>query len=435
MKKLFTALLLAAIIFPTDAYAKVGDTAGVYYSTDIVTYLNSVEIDAINIGGETLISAEDMQYYSFLVNWSNTERTLRINSVPNATNGRPPAVKKPSTEFFRIIGNYYETDIVTYLDDRPITAYNIGGRTYIHAEEMQKFGYEVVWDGNARTLNITSPDRAGYVYDIFLTQGKVQTTDGTGAFSINYTPQKTTATGDAEYFTTELHSLPAQYSLDLKFYQNEGLFKSEKLLELLNSLCTDIPNPDAINQNLRITVNGHTAKTVSVEKFQGNGHIDYSFIITDLPKFTKDKIKEITVSVGEPSDAKEFEIFVPESDSRKLSEVAKSYLTKYGNDYIKTFYQTDEYFAVYMHESQYLGEINAHHLYLVNRKTWECSDDILEQVRTFDGFNYEILNPFDFKAGDTKNNLFFACDTPGKSGSFYVEMNSATVHLISERNK
>ena len=48
-------------------FAKSGDIAGKYYSTDIKTYLTGAQIDAINIGGQTLISAEDMQYHSFFV--------------------------------------------------------------------------------------------------------------------------------------------------------------------------------------------------------------------------------------------------------------------------------------------------------------------------------------------------------------------------------
>ena len=48
------------MLFSTSAYAASGDIAGVYYSTDIHTYVNGYEIDSINIGGQTLIKAEDM---------------------------------------------------------------------------------------------------------------------------------------------------------------------------------------------------------------------------------------------------------------------------------------------------------------------------------------------------------------------------------------
>jgi len=50
---------MVLLTIPMQA-ARPGDIAGQYYSTDIRTYLNGVEIDAINIGGQTLISGEDM---------------------------------------------------------------------------------------------------------------------------------------------------------------------------------------------------------------------------------------------------------------------------------------------------------------------------------------------------------------------------------------
>ena len=60
---------LGAVI-AADAFVsgirKSGDIAGEYYSTDIHTILNGIEIDSINIGGRTLISAENMSYYSLL---------------------------------------------------------------------------------------------------------------------------------------------------------------------------------------------------------------------------------------------------------------------------------------------------------------------------------------------------------------------------------
>ena len=121
-------ILLAAIIgISTAAFAKSGDIAGEYYSTDIITSLNGYEIDAINIGGQTLISAEDMQYYSFEVIWNAAERLLSVEKTLHAANGIPPAVEHSALPSGTPIGNYFETDIVTTLDSLPITAYNIGG--------------------------------------------------------------------------------------------------------------------------------------------------------------------------------------------------------------------------------------------------------------------------------------------------------------------
>ncbi len=447
MKRIIFVLVLFCFKI-LDVAAATGDVAGEYYSTDISTILNGEEIDSINIGGETLISAEDMYYYSFDVEWSEEKRTLCVDSVPQALNGRPPHIKKSNYPDGVVLGKYYETDIVTYLDGEPITAYNIGGRTYMHAEEMRNFGYEVIWDEVDRNLFIKSPDRAGYVYGIKLSQSKEQTKEGVGGFSLKYTPDGIIGTGDAEYCNIDFYSRPTKLEIVLGFYQGGGLFQSQELINTLYSLTTahnsapfmyleeqiaEISNDVA--QYINISVNGKTAKNISVSSFRGNGHHSFSLTIEDMPRLRKGEISEITLAVGKDKGSEEFAIVNHETDLDKIETVINEKLKKYDNDYMVTHYQTDEYFAVYMRESEWLGRIDAHRLYLVNRKTWECSGDILEQVREIDGFKYGILNPFDFKVGDVKNNLFFACVSPEKTGNFYVEMDSATVHKISEHTK
>ena len=169
MKKTIVFAVSALFICSGSVFAAPGDIAGQYYSTDIRTTLNGEEIDSINIGGKTLISAEDMIYYSFGVYWNPDARTLEVYRVSHASNGAPPAVEKNNYPAGTVKGNYYDTDIITYLDGKPVTAYNIGGRTYILAEQMRDFGYEVIWDETGRTLDIVSPDRAGYEYTIPMT--------------------------------------------------------------------------------------------------------------------------------------------------------------------------------------------------------------------------------------------------------------------------
>ena len=74
------------------------------------------------------------------------------------------------------IGDVIETDIITMIDHSPIASYNIDGYTYVIAEDLRNYGFDVVWDGEARTLSI---DRAANVYapyvpsDINTTRGQV----------------------------------------------------------------------------------------------------------------------------------------------------------------------------------------------------------------------------------------------------------------------
>ena len=302
-------LLMTAFVLPVSA-AHPGDVAGKYYSTDIVTTLNGAQIDAINIGGQTLISAEDMRCFGHAVIWDGKERTLRITET-TAQVKNPPAVSKSSKPSGSVMGNYYVTDIVTYLDGKPITAYNIGGRTYIHAESMREWGYIVNWFGTTRRLEITSPKPAGYVYHIPLTQGteKQEGDAAVGAFSVTLTQGGVETTGDADFFDLSMHSDGGGYTFSMAFYQYSGLFYSGALFRLLDPLVSQSYDGsvsrdpaslyDKIGEILTVTVNGHRAEEVIISTGAGNGHRDYYIEVKGLPYLTETQIKEITITLTE----------------------------------------------------------------------------------------------------------------------------------------
>ncbi len=303
-------LLMTSFVLPVSA-AHSGDIAGKYYSTDIVTTLNGSPIDAINIGGQTLISAEDMRYFGHTVIWNGEERTLRITETTGQVKN-PPAVKTSSRPSGSVLGNYYVTDIVTYLEGKPITAYNIGGRTYIHAEAMRDWGYIVNWFGNTRRLEITSPRPAGYVYRIPLTLGaeKQEGDAAVGAFSVSYTKDGITGMGDADFFDLAMQADNGKYTFTMAFYQYSGLFCSGALMKILDPLVCEsydgsvTRDPaslyDKIDQVLHITVNGKRAEQISIRTGAGNGHRDYIIVVSDLPVCAEDHLTEITVTLGTP---------------------------------------------------------------------------------------------------------------------------------------
>lgn len=76
----------------------VGDIAGNYYSTDIITTVDGMEIESYNIGGRTCIAAEQLRDFGYNVIWDETARTLTI--------------KKPA-DFYKI-----ETDYGTITTDQ-----------------------------------------------------------------------------------------------------------------------------------------------------------------------------------------------------------------------------------------------------------------------------------------------------------------------------
>ena len=164
MKKSISYILIiisVLTVFLSDAFA-LGEIRGNVYGTDIVTYIYDCPVTSYNIGGKTCIDAEILNwYYGFDVYWYSDQRKLTIDdkggrfASGQAASGE--LVEKVSSKTGEVVGNYFETDIVTLLNGKEITSYNIGGRTVILAEEMSDFGYEVIWDENLRTLSIDKP--------------------------------------------------------------------------------------------------------------------------------------------------------------------------------------------------------------------------------------------------------------------------------------
>ena len=53
-----------------------------------------------------------------------------------------------------VIGKALHTDIVAYINHYAIPSYAVNGQSCIVAEDLRNFGFDVVWDGNARSLTI-----------------------------------------------------------------------------------------------------------------------------------------------------------------------------------------------------------------------------------------------------------------------------------------
>lgn len=456
MKKLFVLLFLLLTIPALQIQAKSGDIAGKYYSTDIVTTLNGAEIDAINIGGQTLISAESMYYYSFAVDWYAEKRELKILSVPHAINGIPPRVTKSNFPSGTPLGNYYETDIVTYLDNTPITAYNLGGRTYIHAEKMRDLGYEVIWNPVARTLAITSPDRitkAFEPYSFRLYYGEIGTTEEMcGSFSVTYKNEKIIGNGDAKMFNLTFFGHEDGLGLSLSISPTfQGYIQAEKLLAILDNLaykgdgivtpCDPAEKYEAINEILKVSINGqeYTKLEITISSASGkNAHHTYRISVKDAPLLTRKEIESLSISLGEPQ-GEPYEIVGVLS----ILDLVQPYiekLTKHPNDFMHSYRVTDAYFAIFMRESSQLGAITDR-LYIIDRATGDISEDILEEVRQIDGFNLDNLQPYGMKISAVETNLLFSCFIRRKTGEytssvmtgdFYVEMDTGKVHFISK---
>lgn len=52
------------------------------------------------------------------------------------------------------IMNIVYSDIVAYIDDRPIQSFNIDGKTFIFAEDLNKYGFDVKWVESIHALSV-----------------------------------------------------------------------------------------------------------------------------------------------------------------------------------------------------------------------------------------------------------------------------------------
>ena len=168
MKKITAILLPALILMPTAVLAAPGDIAGDVYSTDIKTYFFDNEINSYNIGGRTVVIAEDLALFGGInVEWNSADRKLIVIDDFRYHHADDPAADDPASLPVSYPDGYfdrskpkhiYTTDIVTEYNIDGSTAslasYNIGGYTCIVVEDLMELGYSVTWDGDARELRV-----------------------------------------------------------------------------------------------------------------------------------------------------------------------------------------------------------------------------------------------------------------------------------------
>ena len=165
MKKLSAFLIPALLLSATVVNAAPGDIAGDVYSTDIKTYFFGKEINSYNIGGQTVVIAEDLALFGgFDVIWDAENRKLTVHDnykyrYQASEDAADAPVDYPEGYFEKSQPKHiYTTDIVTDFVTDEMTArlnsYNIGGYTCIIVEDLLGLGYDVVWDGEARELRV-----------------------------------------------------------------------------------------------------------------------------------------------------------------------------------------------------------------------------------------------------------------------------------------
>jgi hypothetical protein len=131
-----------------------GTPIGSVLNTNIRVFINNVEIMGYNINGDTYVIAEDLNAYGVSVRWNEAARTLSLNQGPSTT--RPKPVPQNLARQSSIAFPYFATDIVTYIDGKQVTSYNIGGSTVVRIDDVAAAFGTINWDGANRILRATT---------------------------------------------------------------------------------------------------------------------------------------------------------------------------------------------------------------------------------------------------------------------------------------
>lgn len=84
-----------------------------------------------------------------------------------------------------IIGEVLTTDIAAFIDSSPIESYNYNDYTYVVAEDLRNYGFDVEWDASARRLDISRAERSFTPFvDEFINKRKDDTPLFTHAYDI-----------------------------------------------------------------------------------------------------------------------------------------------------------------------------------------------------------------------------------------------------------
>ena len=167
MKKVLFCILTVMLLVLCILNVFADEAAGHIYSTDILAFVNGKPIDGYNIGGKTVIIAEDLDGYGFGVQYNDEIRTLKIESYFNRGYKEIEEISRDKAG--RIIGNIYKTDIKVYFNGILVNGYNIGGRTAVCIEELgdmsgsanASYGYSdylgrSIWNPDERTISFES---------------------------------------------------------------------------------------------------------------------------------------------------------------------------------------------------------------------------------------------------------------------------------------
>lgn len=159
IKKLIGATLAFSIMCPfTNVFAaNVGDKIEKVLSTDIVTYIEGVQVPSFNIAGRTAVIVENLNAMGlpFEVWYDDSTRTLSISEGSGGTrdyfhfsdNNSDAPIGTP-------IMDVLFTDIETFYQGKKLESFNIGGFTCVYATDLADLYGRYTFNESTRAVDI-----------------------------------------------------------------------------------------------------------------------------------------------------------------------------------------------------------------------------------------------------------------------------------------
>ena len=287
-RKIFAVMLIFTILISSFDVYGASNVSGKILSTDIVAYINGIPIKSYNIDGYTGIVAEDLEKYGFNVEYNNEFRLLRVNYYEEGekeiTADYIP--EKNNLPVGAFVSNVYKTDIVTEVNNKEVTSYNIGGRTVILIDSLSCYG-DVLWNSEKRTVsfeyvapweinieNDYTKDRSKEISDFTVEL----TTDGQGGFNVSGKNREYLTYMSLGYNKAE--GLLFNFSIYMDVNPQTGY-----ILGALNDILNIDKEGNAVEDasiagdHIKFYINGGYVPVKYVKGGGGNGHSDFYFYL------------------------------------------------------------------------------------------------------------------------------------------------------------
>lgn len=245
MKKLLAAFFIS-VLAAVPAHAEI---IGEVLTTDIAAFIDSSPIESYNYNDYTYVVAEDLRNYGFDVEWDASARRLDISRAErNFTPYIDDFINQPKqNNLFTHAFDVYSTDIETYINNEPVLAVNIDGKTLIAFATLDAFG-ECSYNSLDRECYIDIMEREIEGCESKVTEGDAFTgykaveqgffdENGTLLYGVQYI---STATKYGEKTSAIIGNFEKGNTLEAKFSEPTGLIEETITYTTPQMQCTVI---------------------------------------------------------------------------------------------------------------------------------------------------------------------------------------------------